>query len=180
MYYDAGYIEDANFLLVYEDIPEGVEVSVDDTVKIVLKFICERNSDETFTKNFGYEVLNKIFYNLYNDGSTVFIWSSTGIDYRYIEIGKDCFSLDCANSNSICSTNYVELVHSERTYYTNADKTQCTIELKVTYTPSENVPVKEICWGFSNTNVGYCKKFDTTLQADTPYVIKVLITFPTG
>ena len=164
------------FLLVYEDIPDGVEVNVDDTVKIVLKIVCEKSSSETFTKKFATEFLDKVFTSY--SGQSIEIWAT--MQYRYIIIGKDCFSIDCASSGEICSTNYIELHHETRTYYTNADKTQCTIELKVTYTPSENVNVKEVCWGFSNTNVGYCKRFDTTLQKDVPYVIKVLITFPTG
>ena len=163
-------------LMLYEDIPEGVSVEADDVIKIVLKFICEKSSDETFTVKFASEFLDKIFKEDYTD--TALVWSA--IQYRYIEIGKDCFSTNCADNGEICSTNYIELHHETRTYYTNADKTQCTIELKVTYTPSENVNVKEVCWGFSNTNVGYCKKFDTTLQKDVPYVIKVLLTFPTG
>ena len=173
-----GNLIHGTIMLVYEDIPDGVSVEPDDVVKIVLKFICERNNDETFTIKFASSFLDKIFKTDYPDTQIVYVWS--GIQYRYIEIGKDCFSLDCANNGSICSSNYVELHHETRTYYTNADKTQCSVELKVTYTPSSNVPVKEVCWGFSNTDVGYCKKFDTTLQADVPYVIKVLITFPTG
>ena len=177
-YLYSGNWKNVNFLLVYEDIPDGVSVETDDVVKIKLIFVCEKSFTETFTVKFASSFLDKIFYTNYNDDDDVYIWE--GIQYRWIEIGEDCFSVDSASSGEICSTNYVELHHETRTYYTNADKTQCTVELKVTYTPDTNVPVKEICWGFSNTNIGYCKKFDTTLQKDVPYVIKVLITFPTG
>jgi len=173
-----GSLGPKDLLLIYEDVAEGVDVDVDDVVKIVVKFICERNSGETFTVNFASEFLDKILKEDYPNGQDILIWSE--IQYRYVEIGKDCFSLDCASDGEICSTNYVEIHHESRTHYTNADKTQCTIELKATYTPDSTVNVKEICWGFSNTNVGYCKKFDTTLEANTPYVIKVLLTFPTG
>ena len=174
--YSSTYGWHVKYMLIYEDIPEGVSVDPDDVVKIVVSFRAERGDNETFTKLFFNNFISKIFKD-YSSGEHE-IWAD--MQYRYIIIGKDCFSTDCASSGEICSSNYIELHHEDRTYYTNADKTRCTVELKVSYTPDTNVIVKEICWGFSNTNVGYCKKFDTTLQANVPYVIKVLITFPTG